>query len=201
MLAYLLQGLTLGFTAGVQPGPFQTYIIGQTMRNGWRHTLIAAFAPLVSDAPIILLCLFVLTRIPEWFQRILYLAGGLFILYLAWNAFRQWRHFTEQASAPPEAGQKSLFKAAMMNLLSPNPYIFWSLVNGPILLRAWQEAPVNGLGFLLGFYSGLIGVNVTVIIVFGITARTGDVVRRAMIGISALALTGFALYQLWMAIA
>jgi threonine/homoserine/homoserine lactone efflux protein len=183
MLTYLLQGIMLGFTAGAQPGPFQTYIIAQTMRNGWRHTLIAAFAPLVSDAPIILLCLFVLTRVPEWFQRILYVAGGLFILYLAWGAFQQWRNFTALESAPPEAGQKSLLKAAMMNALSPNPYIFWSLVTGPILLRAWQEAPANGLGFL-----------------FGITARTGDLVRRTMIGISALALTGFGLYQLWMGI-
>jgi threonine/homoserine/homoserine lactone efflux protein len=200
MLTYLLQGIMLGFTAGAQPGPFQTYIIAQTMRNGWRHTLIAAFAPLVSDAPIILLCLFVLTRVPEWFQRILYVAGGLFILYLAWGAFQQWRNFTALESAPPEAGQKSLLKAAMMNALSPNPYIFWSLVTGPILLRAWQEAPANGLGFLFGFYAALIGMNALVIILFGITARTGDLVRRTMIGISALALTGFGLYQLWMGI-
>jgi threonine/homoserine/homoserine lactone efflux protein len=198
MLTYLLQGLMLGFTAGAQPGPFQTYIISQTMRNGWRRTLIAAFAPLISDAPIILLCLFVLTRVPEWFQHILYMAGGFFILYLAWGAFKLWRNFTVLESAPPEASPKSLFKAATMNVLSPGPYIFWSLVSGPILLRAWQEAPVNGLGFLFGFYFAMIGMNVLVIMLFGIAARTGDLVRRTMIGISALALTGFGLYQLWM---
>jgi threonine/homoserine/homoserine lactone efflux protein len=36
MLLYLLQGITYGFAAAVQPGPLQTYLISQTLRNGWR---------------------------------------------------------------------------------------------------------------------------------------------------------------------
>lgn len=196
MFAYLFRGLTLGFTAGAQPGPFQTFIIAQTMRNGWRRTLAAAFAPLVSDAPIVLLCLLVLTRIPAWFQRGLYLAGGLFVLYLAWGAFNQWRYFSTQQDTLLETGQKSLLKAAMMNALSPGPYIFWSLVNGPLLLRAWEESASAGISFLAGFYFAIIGMNAAIIVLFGIAARTGAKVRRAMIGVSALALAGFGLWQL-----
>ena len=50
MLTFLLQGLTLGFAAGAQPGPFQTYLISQTLSQGWRRAWIAAFAPLVATA-------------------------------------------------------------------------------------------------------------------------------------------------------
>ena len=80
MLPFLLQGLTLGFAAGAQPGPFQTYLISQTLSQGWRRTWIAAFAPLISDGPIVALALLVLSQVPDWFQRVLQIVGGLFVL-------------------------------------------------------------------------------------------------------------------------
>jgi threonine/homoserine/homoserine lactone efflux protein len=100
MWLYILQGIGFGFAAAVQPGPFQTYLISQTLLKGWRRTLIAALAPLVSDGPIIALCLFVLSQVPAWLERFLYFAGGLFVLYLAYGAYRSWRQF--DASHPPE---------------------------------------------------------------------------------------------------
>ena len=69
MWTFLLQGIGYGFAAAVQPGPFQTYIITQTLSRGWKRTLPAAFAPLVSDGPIILLCILVLSQVPGWMER------------------------------------------------------------------------------------------------------------------------------------
>jgi threonine/homoserine/homoserine lactone efflux protein len=201
MYSYLFKGLMLGFTAGVQPGPYQTYVISQSLLNGWRRTLIAAFAPLVSDLPIVLLVLFVLTRIPNWLLHTLYVAGGIFVLFLAWRAFNQWRHFTGEESTPSGSNQKSLLQAAMMNILSPGPYLFWSLVNGPLLLQAWAESPGQAIVFLLAFYSAMIGMNAAIIILSSIAGGIGERVRRTMIGISALALTGFGVYQLWLGLA
>ena len=80
MWTYLIQGIGYGFAAAAQPGPFQAYLISQTLSNGWRRTLPAALAPLISDGPIIVLTLVVLSHVPVWFQRFLYIAGGLFIL-------------------------------------------------------------------------------------------------------------------------
>ena len=99
ILPFLLQGIGYGFSAAVQPGPFQTYLISQTLLNGWRRTLIAALAPLVSDGLIIVTVLLVLTRVPETFRLALQLAGGVFILYLAWGAFRAWRRFDVASAA------------------------------------------------------------------------------------------------------
>lgn len=201
MLAFILRGLALGLPAAVQPGPFQAYLLSQTMRNGWRRTLPAALAPLLSDGPIIILVVLILTQLPQWFLRGVQLAGGGFILYLAWRAFRAFREadFGEPALAEG-AQQQSVLEAALMNLLNPNPYIFWGLAAGPILLQAWRISPALGLGFLLGFYGTLIGGNALQIVLFGTARRLGPQVSRALTGVSAVALLIFGAYQLWAAL-
>jgi threonine/homoserine/homoserine lactone efflux protein len=200
MWIYLLQGVGYGLAAASQPVPFQTYIISQTLTRGWKHTLPAAFAPLVSDGPIILICLLALTQVPAWLQRFLYIAGGLFILYLAYGTFKSWKNFDLQTSQPESTGRQSVFKAAMMNALSPNPYIFWTLVTGPILLKGWREVPVNGIGFLAGFYVTMISSLVGIILVFGLASRFGPKVNKILLAVSAAALVCFGLYQLWLGV-
>ena len=198
MWLYIVQGIGYGFVAAVQPGPFQTYIISQTLTRGWRRTLPAALAPLVSDGPIIALCLFVLSQVPVWFQRFLYIAGGLFILYLAYGAYQSWKNFDASIPTNESGKQQSILKAALMNLFSPGPYIFWSLVTGPILLRGWRETPVNGIGFLAGFYITIISMLGTIILAFGTAQNLGPKVNRVLLGVSAVALFCFGLYQLWL---
>jgi len=199
-LTFLLQGLTLGFAAGAQPGPFQTYLISQTLSQGWRRTWIAAFAPLISDGPIVALVLLVLSQVPDWFQRVLQIVGGLFVLYLAWGALKTWKTFRPDAEITPQNGSQSLLRAAMMNALSPGPYLFWSLVIGPLIVTTWRENPANALSIVLAFYFAIIGLNFTVVLLFGQAARFGNQVRKAMLGFSVLALAGFGLYQLWQGI-
>lgn len=196
MWLYLLQGLGFGLAAASQPGPFQTYLISQSLTRGWKRTLVAALAPLVSDGPIILLCVLVLSQVPDWFQRFLYIAGGLFILYLAYGAFKAWRGFDVNAPRP-ESKIDGLPKAAMVNVLSPGPYMFWTLVTGPVLLRGWREMPAHGVGFLAGFYIAMIGTLLAIIVAFGSAANLGPKVNRALLGVSSVALFGFGLYQLW----
>jgi threonine/homoserine/homoserine lactone efflux protein len=200
MLPFLLQGLTLGFAAGAQPGPFQTYLISQTLSQGWRRAWIAAFGPLISDGPIVVLVLLVLSQIPDWFQRVLQIAGGLFVLYLAWGAYKAWQSFKPDMKIPPQTGPRSLLRAALMNALSPGPYLFWSLVIGPLFVTAWRDNSLNAVSIVLGFYFAMIGLNFAVVLLFGQAARFGNQARKAMLGLSVLALAGFGLYQLWQGI-
>jgi threonine/homoserine/homoserine lactone efflux protein len=197
MWLYIVQGIVYGFAAAVQPGPFQTYLISQTLLKGWQRTLVAALAPLVSDGPIIALCLLVLSQVPVWFERFLYIAGGSFVLYLAFGAYRSWRNFDPALPSTEAGGRQSLLKAALMNALSPGPYIFWSLVTGPILLRGWRETPLHGIGFMLGFYITMILSLSAIIFLFGTARRLGPRLNRALLGVSAVALFFFGLYQLW----
>jgi threonine/homoserine/homoserine lactone efflux protein len=200
MWLYLLQGIGFGLAAASQPGPFQTYLISQSLTRGWKQTLPSAFAPLISDGPIILLCMLFLSQVPAWMERILYIAGGLFILYLAYGAFKAWKNFNTAVPVVEIQTQQSILKAAAMNMLSPGPYLFWTLITGPILLAGWRESPFHGISFLSGFYLTLIGGLSLIIVVFGLAQKLGPKVNHAMLGISAIALVAFGLYQLWLGI-
>ena len=65
MWIYLIQGLGFGLAAASQPGPLQTYLITQALTRGWKKSLVNALAPLVSDGPIILLCVLILSQVPD----------------------------------------------------------------------------------------------------------------------------------------
>jgi len=91
-----------------------------------------------------------------------------------------------------------MLKAVFMNLISPGPYIYWSLVAGPTFLSGWRDAPASGIGFLLGFYCTLVCTFGSIIMAFGTARQLGPKVTRLLLGLSALALSGFGLYQLWL---
>ncbi len=196
-MSYLIFGITYAFAAAVQPGPFQAFIISQTLSKGWRATLPAAFGPMLSDVPIITLTLLVLSNVPDKMVYILQLAGGLFLLYLAWGAYKSWQSFDEKQITQITNGQQTLFKAAIVNLLNPNPYIGWSLIMGPLLIEGWRETPANGIGLVLGFYITLTLCTAGIIILFAAARKLGPKVRKISIGVSALALAGFGIFQIF----
>jgi len=198
MWVYIAQAIGYGFAAAVQPGPLQTYLISQALMKGWRTSLPAALAPLISDGPIIVVCLLVLSQVPPGLQRFLYIAGGLFVLYLAYGAYKSWKSFDPSLPSPESGTGQSLLKAALTNALAPGAYIFWTVVTGPILIRGWRETPIHGVSFLLGFYITMILSLCTIVIVFGSARQLGPKVNRILLGISAVALVCFGLYQLWL---
>lgn len=197
MIFYFLQGATLGLSATAAPGPFQAFLLAQTLKNGWRRTLPASLAPLLSDIPIVTLVLLVLTQTPTWFLSGLQIAGGLFILYLAWSALASLKAAGDVAAPADEAVHRSFFKGVLMNALSPGPYIFWSVLAGPIVLEAWRQSPGLGLSFVLGFYAMLIGGFAAFVIVFATASQFGPKVSFGLRLVSGVALLAFGVYQLW----
>ena len=197
MPTYLILGMAYAFAAAVQPGPLQTYLISQTLRHGWRRTLPAAFSPLISDGPVIALAVLVLSRVPAWLAQDLRLAGGVYVLYLAWGAVKAWRRYdaTDMAGAPSK--QQSVLSAALVNLLNPNPYIGWSLVLGPLLLKGWREAPAHGVALLAGFYGVMVLSLAGTIALFAAARNLGPRVNRVLIGLASVALACFGCYLLW----
>jgi threonine/homoserine/homoserine lactone efflux protein len=196
MINYLIFGITYAFACVVQPGPFQAFLFSQSITNGWRKTFPLVFAPLFSDLPVILLVLLVLTNVQHEVLQILQIAGGLFLLYLAFNAYKAWRTFTPNVT-DDNAPQFTFFKAILVNLLNPNPYIAWSLVMGPFLIKGWNEAPLNGIVLLTGFYGSMFVYSTGLIVVFASARKLGPGMSRAAIGISVIAFAAFGIYQLW----
>ncbi len=204
MLAYLLTGAAFSFAAVAQPGPLQAWLLARAAGHGWRRTLPAAFSPLLSDGPIIVIAVLVLSRVPPWLTLWLRMAGGLFVLYLAEGAFRAWRRYTPKAPDEPASGIQSLFRATLVNFLNPNPWMSWSLVLGPMLVKAWRETPANAIALLAGFYGVMVAGLAATIVLFGMAKKVGAGITRVLIGVSALLLVFFGLYLLlgsWVGVA
>ncbi len=195
LLSILLSAATIGFSAGVTPGPLQALFLSYAIKNGWKKALPAAFAPLVSDGPVILLVLLLLNTVSDGFIRVLQIGGALFLLYLAWDSYRSFRHFKEVKDQTETSGFKTLLKATVMNVLAPGPWLFWSLINGPNLLEAWAVSPWWGVGYLASFYGVFILTNIVLILLFSSMRQMGEKVRRALLLVAAIALAGFAVYQ------
>jgi threonine/homoserine/homoserine lactone efflux protein len=197
MKEYLFLGITYAFAAAVQPGPFQTYLISQTLNDGWIKTFPAAFAPLISDVPIIALVVLILSNIPGWFSQSLQFFGGLYLLYLAFGTFKNWKNYYKRDIFHSHSSQQTVLKAALVNFLNPNPYLAWSLIMGPLLIKGWQQNPSIGLALLIGFYATLIIVTLGIMLLFAAAKSLGHRVSRTLIGISGLAMTGFGLYEIY----
>ena len=193
----------MAFTAVGQPGSLQAFYISQAFALGWRRTVLAALAPVISDGPIIAFVLLVLTHLPAWVLSLIQIAGGLFILYLGIGAGRalwqKWQAEEGTAAATPSTFTSSwqvLGKAITMNLLNPNPYIVWGTILGPRFLQAWATSPAQAIALLLGFYlTFIIGLGLFIIL-FGKTGQISPRINRFLSVLSVIALLLFGLYQL-----
>jgi threonine/homoserine/homoserine lactone efflux protein len=195
-LTFFLQGAALGFAAALTPGAFQTYLISESLSGGWQRGAPVAFAPLLSDLPIILLSLFLLNQLPDTFLRIISLAGGAFALYLAWRLWVSWRKGADLPESESTASKGGLRRGVIANFLTPGPYLFWTLVSGPILLSALRQSIAFGAAFLLGFYGILILSLLGIAVVFSQARRLGPRVVHILLLVSIIVLVIFAVVLL-----
>jgi threonine/homoserine/homoserine lactone efflux protein len=191
ILSFFLQGAAIGISAGASPGPLQALLLSETLSGGWKRGLPVTLAPLITDAPIILLSLVLLDQVPPIFLRIVSLAGGVLLLYLAWGNWKQVRTSDDSVQDEPQ-NSGGLKKAILMNWLSPHPYIFWTLVNGPILLSGLRQSTLHGGAFLFGFYGIFTGLMALMVLFFSQIRRMGPRVNRGLIIVSMAALVVFA---------
>jgi threonine/homoserine/homoserine lactone efflux protein len=193
VLALFVQGISLGFTAAVSPGPFVAYIIAETLAFGWRHSLRLIFAPFVSDLPVAILSLLVLNQMPPVGLKIIQVVGGLLILYLAWGTLRRLRQKTaiKLVSDDVLPTRNAFPRAVLMNFLTPGLWIFWTTINAPIVLEAWRSSPPSAVAYLVGFYGLLIGGMGAWVGLFHQARRFDEQVVRGLLAISAVIMAIF----------
>jgi threonine/homoserine/homoserine lactone efflux protein len=198
MIAYLLNGIGLGLSAGIQPGPLQAVLIQVTLARGWRRSIIGIFAPLVADIPIVIITLILLSQVSPTVIQLLQIAGGLFLLYLAWQGWRSWRSGAAIGDSTGETADTELnwryfLRMVTVIWLSPGPYIFWGTVNGPLFIQGLQESLLSGLAFLIGFYGAFLGLLTAIVIIFD---RLRHVDRRVTRGILLATIIALAVFGL-----
>jgi threonine/homoserine/homoserine lactone efflux protein len=152
-------GIALGLAAGMAPGPLLALVLGASLERGFAAGARVAAAPLLSDAPVVVLSVLVLDELPDRVVAACSIAGGAFVAFLGVQELRR-------AGAPPPraeepgAGRRDVTRAALVNILNPHPWLFWLGAGGPLLLRAGERAPWAAAAFLIGFYGLLVGTKV-----------------------------------------
>ncbi len=198
-MSYVFLGFSLGLSAGLAPGPLLALVIQRTLQHGVASGLRIALAPLLTDLPIVLLALFVISRLPPVYLHGLMAAGGLFVLWLAFDAWRTTDQALTEPPAPPAVHQ-DLLRGMMVNFLNPHPYLFWGTIGAPLVIQAWGEHPGYAAGFILAFYFLLIGSKMALALILGRVRQMPPQIYRRLMQFSALLLLiagGMMLYSAW----
>ncbi|MDO9045027.1 MAG: LysE family translocator [Methanobacteriaceae archaeon] len=196
MIGLLIAGISLGFSAGFSPGPLMVLIISQTLKHGYREGIKVACAPIITDIPIIIVTLILLSYLSQnsGILGLISIIGGFYLVYLAYESFKT--HGIEENFDMEEP--RSFLKGAAVNFLSPNPYIFWITVGGPITIAAYQVNPYSPSWFFFGFYIFLIGSKILLAVLVGksrdfLTGKSYIYIMRFM----GVLLSIFAAYIWW----
>lgn len=196
MLKYMLLGGGFAFAAAVQPGPLQAFLLSRVAAAGWKRTLPAALAPVISDGPIAILVLVVLHQVAGGFESILKAAGGLLLLYFAGSTLSTWRREKSGCEAKVPSAPRTLMQAVAINLVNPGPYLGWSFILGPLAIEAWSRSGIHAVALVASFYVTMVFSIALIILLFGTTSFLGPRGRRALLLASAAAMAAIGIYQL-----
>jgi threonine/homoserine/homoserine lactone efflux protein len=165
MIDFFTMGTVLGLSAGLAPGPLLALVISETIQHDIRAGVKVAIAPLITDLPIIILTVFILSKLAHfhYLLGIISLIGGLFILYLGYQGIRT--RGVEMNLA--ERRSRSFTKGVLANALSPHPYLFWFTVGAPTMTRAMSQDIGAAVAFILSFYVSLVGSKIALAILIG----------------------------------
>jgi len=158
-------GVILGLSAGIAPGPLFALLVAETLRHGSPAGLRVALAPLITDLPIILVTVFLLSALRETttLLGLVSLVGAALLLHMGIGHLRS-RGLPNTVGTVPAGG---LGRAIAVNLLSPHPYLFWLSVGGTYLAKAMQIGESALILFLAGFYACLVGTKLVLALVIG----------------------------------
>ena len=167
--SFLISGVVLGLSGGLLPGPLLTLVLAETLKHGIREGVKISFAPLVSDAPIVCVTIFVMSRLSDVkpLMGTISLLGGVFLLYLGYESLSA----KAIEIGPETAGPRSLRKGVIANFLNPAPYMFWLSIGSPMVLRAYDANALSAWAFVLSFYVFLVGSKILLAVVVGKSRR------------------------------
>ena len=159
----LLLGISLGWAAGISPGPLFALVVTTAVQKGTAAATRVAVAPLITDAPVVVLTVAVLSAVPDPVVRGLGVAGGIYLVWLGSQEIRT--AFASPVAVENTGGATDLWRGALTNVLNPQMWTFWIAVGAPIVATA--DSPGAAASFLVGFYALLVGSKVVLAVVIG----------------------------------
>lgn len=162
-LEFLISGIVLGLVAGISPGPLLALVFSETLKYGKIEGIKVAIAPLVTDLPVVLFVLFILSNLVRYnfVIGIISLFGAGFLVYFGIENLR----FEVKELEAKVDKKDGLKRGIIVNLLNPNPYLFWFFIGGPIIFRSLEMHVSATALFIVGFYALLIGSEIGIALI------------------------------------
>jgi len=161
-IQFLISGVIFGLVAGISPGPLLTMVISETLRHNIRAGIAIAVAPVLTDVPIVIASIFILTKVADFhfILGIISIAGAVFIGYLAYESIRA----KVVEADVPGTGARALRRGVIANFLNPHPYLFWIAVGAPTVLKAYRTNLLSAIFFVSSFYLFLVGSKILIVL-------------------------------------
>ncbi len=163
LIEFLALGSFLGLAAGTSPGPLLAVTISETLQHGKWEGIKVAMSPLITDLPIILSILFLLSHLTNYSSIIGIIAffGAFYLIYSGMESLKIKQRSVELRLEKKDA----LKKGIIVNFGNPHPYIFWISIGGPIIFKTLSTHVSATILFILGFYIFLVGSKVIITLI------------------------------------
>ncbi|AYK16220.1 MAG: LysE family translocator [Methanosarcina flavescens] len=163
LIEFLFLGAFLGLAAGTSPGPLLAVTISETLQHGKWEGIKVAVSPLITDLPIILSTMFILSHLTNYgfFIGIIAFFGASYLIYSGVESLKIKPNNVELNIEKKDA----LKKGIIVNFGNPHPYIFWISIGAPIIFKSLNTHVSVTILFILGFYSFLVGSKVAITLI------------------------------------
>lgn len=210
LVTTFLAGALFGLALAAPPGPMNAIIAEESVLRGWAAGFKTGLGAMIADALFFFLALAgvvtFLQRLPT-LQNVMFLVGGLLMLYFAYGALEG---TSGQFRNAPVAESRGFWKAFVLALTNPYQILFWLtagvglLTPGTVDVLSYASASLAGIAvvetgspaLVLGLFGGIAGW----IVGFPAALSAAESRIEALAPIvsygSAVVLAGFGLYFL-----
>lgn len=163
LIEFLALGSFLGLAAGTSPGPLLAVTISETLQYGKWEGIKVAVSPLITDMPIVLSVLYVLSHLTnyDFIIGIIAFFGASYLIYSGIESLKIKKDSIELNVEKEDA----LKKGVIVNFGNPHPYVFWFSIGGPIIYKSLNTHVSATFLFIFGFYSFLVGSKVIITLI------------------------------------
>ena len=161
----LIAGIIFGLSGGLTPGPLFAFIISETLKYGTGEGIKIALVPIISDLPIVLLSLYTISKLADinFVIGLISVAGAVYLIILAIEGIR----FRGTSVDLNQVKPQSIRKGITINLLNPNPYLFWFTIGAPTVVKSTDISFLAPVAFVAGMYFFLVGSKIMLAILVG----------------------------------
>ena len=154
--ALVLRGFILGFTIAAAVGPISLLVIRRTIAQGQLYGLVSGLGVATADATYGAIAAFGLAAITDVLVNarvVLGLAGGLFLLWMAWQTMRS---SPTEAATPAPTGRRGYAGAYLwiLALTMANPMTILSFAALFVGLGVTGGDPAGAILLTLGVFAG-----------------------------------------------